>query len=61
MIPEAWDDNPQKRPEMKRVAILIRGDLNSMSTDDTVLHRTLHMMNRSRHDVKSISSSSHDK
>jgi serine/threonine protein kinase len=50
MIPEAWDDDPQKRPDMNRVAILIRGDLNSMSTDDTILHRTLHMLNRSRHE-----------
>ena len=40
MIPEAWDNDPRKRPDMKRVAILIRGDLNDMSHDETVLHRT---------------------
>ena len=61
MIPEAWDDDPSKRPDMKRVAILIRGDLNSMSADDTVLHRTLHMLDRSRHEfdyeLKSMSTS----
>ena len=58
MIPEAWDNDPKKRPDMKRVAILIRGDLNAMSTEDSVLHRTLHMIDRSSHervnDVKSF-------
>jgi hypothetical protein len=34
---------------MKRVAILIRGDLNDMSTDDSVLNRTIHLLNRSSH------------
>jgi serine/threonine protein kinase len=49
MIPEAWDNDPRKRPDMKRVAILIRGDLNNMSTDDSILHRTIHLRNRSYH------------
>ena len=47
MIPEAWDNDPKQRPDMKRVAILIRGDLNAMSTDENILHRTLHMRDRS--------------
>lgn len=51
MIPEAWDSDPRKRPDMKRVAILIRGDLNDMTTDDSVLHRTRHLHNRSDHSI----------
>lgn len=51
MLPEAWDDDPAKRPDMKRVAILIRGDLNDLTTDDRVLHRTKHLQNRSQHSL----------
>lgn len=49
VIKEAWNDNPQKRPTMKRVATLIRGDLNEMSHDEAVTHRSMHMQNRSAH------------
>lgn len=49
MIPEAWDDDPKKRPDMKRIAILIRGDLNDMTNDDAILHRTKHLAMRSQH------------
>lgn len=49
MIPEAWDDDPRRRPDMKRVAILIRSDLTDMSDDERVLARTKHMKNRSFH------------
>mmetsp|Transcript_26 Transcript_26/g.134 ORF Transcript_26/g.134 Transcript_26/m.134 type:complete len:457 (+) Transcript_26:330-1700(+) len=49
MIPEAWDDDPRKRPDMKRIAILIRGDLNDMTTDERILHRTKHLAGRSQH------------
>mmetsp|Transcript_16849 Transcript_16849/g.21977 ORF Transcript_16849/g.21977 Transcript_16849/m.21977 type:complete len:477 (-) Transcript_16849:100-1530(-) len=49
MIPEAWDDDPKKRPDMKRIAILIRGDLNDMTTDERILHRTKHLASRSQH------------
>ena len=53
MAIEAWDPNPEKRPDMRRVAALIRGDLNEMSNgDETVLHRTKHMMNRSHHSFR---------
>jgi hypothetical protein len=48
-IPEAWDKDPRNRPDMKRVAILIRGDLNDLTDDDHVLRRTTHMKNRSDH------------
>jgi Protein tyrosine and serine/threonine kinase len=51
MIPEAWDVDPRKRPDMKRVAILIRGDLNDMTNDDRILHRTRHLRDRSQHSL----------
>lgn len=46
---EAWDHDPQKRPDMKRVSGLLRGDLNEMSSDSKVQNRTTHMRNRSAH------------
>lgn len=49
MIPEAWDKDPTARPDMKRIAIIIRADLNDMTTDERVLRRTKHMNNRSNH------------
>lgn len=49
MIPEAWDKDPRNRPDMKRVAILIRGDLNDMTTDEAIQRRTRHMKDRSFH------------
>jgi hypothetical protein len=33
---------------MKRIGTLIRGDLEDLSTDDKVVNRTEHMLNRSR-------------
>jgi serine/threonine protein kinase len=49
MLPEAWDQDPKVRPDMKRVAILIRGDLNDMTDDVKILRRTIHMTQRSNH------------
>ena len=54
MIPEAWDPDPAKRPDMKRVALLIRGDLNDMTTDEQILRRTKHMRNRSNHSLSGL-------
>jgi hypothetical protein len=51
MIPEAWDHDPRNRPDMKRVAILIRADLNDMTNDERVLKRTQHLDNRSQHSL----------
>jgi len=52
VIPEAWDKDPKARPDMKRVAIMIRGDLNDMTTDENVRHRTQHMHDRSTHSLE---------
>jgi hypothetical protein len=52
MIQEAWDHDPEKRPDMKRVAVLIRGDLNEMTTDPNVQDRTQHMRERSAHSIR---------
>lgn len=60
MIPEAWDDDPRKRPDMKRVAILIRGDLNDMSSDANIRQRTKHMDDRSNHSLAGKSFDSDD-
>jgi serine/threonine protein phosphatase PrpC len=49
LIREAWDDDPKKRPTMKRFAAVLRGELKSLSTDDSVLNRTMHMNDRSNH------------
>ena len=52
MIKEAWDHNPEKRPSMKRVAVLLRGDLNEMTNDSSVRERTEHMRERSAHSYR---------
>lgn len=49
MMKAAWDPDPYDRPDMKNIATLIRTDLNDMSNDDSVLHRTQHMVDRSQH------------
>ena len=49
MLKEAWEHDPEKRPDMKRVATMIRGDLNDLSTDASVQERTTHMRDRSSH------------
>jgi len=51
-IPEAWDKDPKARPDMKRMAIMIRGDLNDMTTDVRVRRRTQHMEDRSTHSIE---------
>lgn len=51
MLKAAWDQDPTRRPDLKSIATLIRNDLNDMSSDDTVLHRTEHMADRSRHEL----------
>ena len=52
ILSEAWDDNPQKRPTMKRFAAMIRGDLNDMSSDSSIQNRTKHMKDRSAHSFR---------
>lgn len=52
LITEAWDKDPQKRPTMKRIGILVRAFLNDMTEDDSVVNRTQHMMNRSNRSLR---------
>jgi serine/threonine protein kinase len=47
MIKEAWDHDPEKRPDMKRLAVMIRGDLNAKTSDPAVQQRSIHMRERS--------------
>lgn len=52
MLKEAWDHDPSERPDMKRVAAMIRGDLSDLSTDTAVQERTTHMRDRSAHSFR---------
>jgi len=49
MVEESWNHDPQQRPDMKRVAAMVRGDLNDLSSDTSVQDRTSHMRDRSSH------------
>jgi hypothetical protein len=51
-VREAWEHDPQKRPDMKRIAALLRGDLNELSSDPSVQDRTRHMRERSSHSTR---------
>jgi serine/threonine protein kinase len=48
-VRESWEPDPLKRPDMKRVAALLRGDLNELTSDPNVRDRTTHMRDRSTH------------
>ena len=52
ILKEAWLDNPEKRPTMHRISSMIRGDMNTMSNDDSVRNRTQHLLNRSRRSMR---------
>ena len=47
VLPDAWDDDPRKRPDMKRLIVLLRSDLNMLTADDFFLRRTMRMTQRS--------------
>lgn len=49
VLRDAWNHDPEKRPPMKRVATIIRGNLNELCHDDSVTKRSMHMRNRSQH------------
>mmetsp|Transcript_11903 Transcript_11903/g.22022 ORF Transcript_11903/g.22022 Transcript_11903/m.22022 type:complete len:325 (-) Transcript_11903:1830-2804(-) len=48
LVQEGWDRYPQKRPTMKRMATLLRGLLQDLSSDDAIVNRTQHMMDKSK-------------
>lgn len=52
ILKEAWMDDPEKRPTMQRISNMIRGDMNTMSSDDSVQNRTEHLLNRSRRSMR---------
>jgi len=54
LIKEAWDDNPRKRPTMKRIGAMMSGDLKEMSTDPSIRDRTTYMRNRSAHSIRRV-------
>ena len=43
MMRDAWDVDPKKRPDFRKIAALIRADLNAMTEDFEVQRRTVHM------------------
>jgi Protein tyrosine and serine/threonine kinase len=47
MLADAWDNIPQKRPAMKEITKYIRGDLTLLTSDDSILQRSIHYNNRS--------------
>lgn len=47
VMTECWSSDPTRRPLFERVATIIRGDLNNLTSDEAVHRRTAHMMNRS--------------
>ena len=51
ILPETWDIDPTKRPTMKRIGAVIRGELEDIASDAEVVNRTQHMMNRSNHSM----------
>jgi len=44
---ECWETDPKDRPTFKRVAGLIRADLEDLTHDEAILNRTNHMQQRS--------------
>ena len=52
ILPEAWHPVPWKRPDMERIAKMIHSDLQDMTNDDEVLHRTKHMRDRTNHSIE---------
>ena len=54
IIQEGWDPNPQKRPTMKRIGTLLRGELKNMTDDATIVNRTQHMLNKSRRSLRGL-------
>lgn len=56
LIQEGWDRHPNKRPTMKRMGTLLRAELKDMSNDLSIVDRTQHMMNRSRHSMRGSNS-----
>eukprot|EP00980_Cylindrotheca_fusiformis_P002649 scaffold620_cov103-Cylindrotheca_fusiformis.AAC.9 len=51
ILPEAWDKDPKRRPTMKRMGALIRGELEDISADSEIVNRSQHMMNRSARSI----------
>jgi serine/threonine protein kinase len=49
LLREAWDDDPRRRPDMKRVSATLREELNLLTDAPEVKNRTIHMLNRSTH------------
>jgi serine/threonine protein kinase len=49
LLRQAWDGDPERRPDMRKVSAMLRADLNALTDAPEVKHRTIHMLNRSTH------------
>ena len=52
LIKEAWGKDPETRPEMRRIATMLRADLKDITDDDSIVNRTTHMASRSKHSIR---------
>ena len=43
VMKKCWDQDPEKRFDMRRIAQMIRSDLNEISQEDEIANRTRHM------------------
>ena len=58
MIQEGWDPTPQKRPSMKRIGTLLRGEFEDLFSDIDMSNRAENMMNKSTRSARGMMDSS---
>jgi serine/threonine protein kinase len=49
LLRQAWEGDPERRPDMRKVSAMLRADLNALTEAPEVKDRTVHMLNRSTH------------
>jgi serine/threonine protein kinase len=49
LLRQAWEGDPERRPDMRKVSAMLRADLNELTDAPEVKNRTIHMLNRSTH------------
>ena len=54
IIQEGWDPKPEKRPSMKRIGALLRGELEDLFSDVNMTNRSQYMMNKSTRSARGI-------
>ncbi len=54
IIQEGWDPKPDQRPSMNRIGTMLRGELKDITSDNDILNRDEHMMNKSKRSARGI-------